>query len=108
MKSGVEVGPTVVRPPDARKRLQARTCRSGGSRAAGRSRAVGHLSRRLSRPLAEPHRGRAALARALAARGAAEVEAGADREDANNQLGQGNWFEYGTALRQIPHLNRDF
>jgi hypothetical protein len=31
---------------------------------------------------------------------AAEVEAGADREDANNQLGQGNWFEYGTALRQ--------
>ncbi|MBO9517134.1 MAG: hypothetical protein J7493_03620 [Porphyrobacter sp.] len=31
---------------------------------------------------------------------AAEVEAGADREDANNQLGAGNWFEYGTALRQ--------
>ena len=31
---------------------------------------------------------------------AAEVEAGADREDASNQLGQGNWFEYGTALRQ--------
>ena len=31
---------------------------------------------------------------------AAEVEAGADREDANNQLGSGNWFEYGTALRQ--------
>lgn len=31
---------------------------------------------------------------------AAEVESGADREDANNQLGQGNWFEYGTALRQ--------
>jgi hypothetical protein len=26
--------------------------------------------------------------------------AGADREDANNQLGAGNWFEYGTALRQ--------
>src|SRR5690349_12188788 len=25
---------------------------------------------------------------------AAEVEAGADREDANNQLGSGNWFEY--------------
>ena len=31
---------------------------------------------------------------------AAEVESGADREDANNQLGAGNWFEYGTALRQ--------
>ncbi|HEU4651412.1 MAG TPA: hypothetical protein VFS49_08350 [Croceibacterium sp.] len=31
---------------------------------------------------------------------AAEVAAGADREDANNELGQGNWFEYGTALRQ--------
>ncbi|HEY6816721.1 MAG TPA: hypothetical protein VI168_14370 [Croceibacterium sp.] len=31
---------------------------------------------------------------------AAEVEAGADREDASNQLGAGNWFEYGTALRQ--------
>jgi hypothetical protein len=31
---------------------------------------------------------------------AEEVEAGADREDANNQLGQGNWFEYGNALRQ--------
>ena len=31
---------------------------------------------------------------------AAEVEAGADREDANNRLGAGNWFEYGTALRQ--------
>jgi len=31
---------------------------------------------------------------------AAEVAGGADREDANNQLGQGNWFEYGTALRQ--------
>jgi hypothetical protein len=31
---------------------------------------------------------------------AADVEAGADREDANNQLGAGNWFEYGTALRQ--------
>lgn len=31
---------------------------------------------------------------------AAEVEAGADREDANNQLGAGNWFEYGSALRQ--------
>ena len=31
---------------------------------------------------------------------AAEVEAGADREDANNQLGGGNWFEYGSALRQ--------
>jgi hypothetical protein len=31
---------------------------------------------------------------------AEEVEAGADREDANNQLGSGNWFEYGSALRQ--------
>jgi hypothetical protein len=31
---------------------------------------------------------------------AAEVEAGADREDASNKLGSGNWFEYGTALRQ--------
>ena len=31
---------------------------------------------------------------------AAEVASGADREDANNQLGAGNWFEYGTALRQ--------
>lgn len=31
---------------------------------------------------------------------AAEVEAGADREDAGNKLGSGNWFEYGTALRQ--------
>jgi len=31
---------------------------------------------------------------------AAEVEAGADREDASNSLGAGNWFEYGTALRQ--------
>src|SRR6478735_292826 len=31
---------------------------------------------------------------------AAEVAAGADREDASNQLGAGNWFEYGTALRQ--------
>jgi hypothetical protein len=37
---------------------------------------------------------------AEALKAAAEVEAGADREDANNQLGQGNWFEYGTALRQ--------
>jgi hypothetical protein len=31
---------------------------------------------------------------------AAVVEAGADREDASNKLGSGNWFEYGTALRQ--------
>jgi hypothetical protein len=31
---------------------------------------------------------------------AAELEAGADREDASNQLGNGNWFEYGSALRQ--------
>ena len=31
---------------------------------------------------------------------AADVEAGADREDASNTLGSGNWFEYGTALRQ--------
>ena len=31
---------------------------------------------------------------------AAEVEAGADREDSSNRLGAGNWFEYGTALRQ--------
>jgi hypothetical protein len=31
---------------------------------------------------------------------AADVEAGADREDASNKLGSGNWFEYGTALRQ--------
>ncbi len=31
---------------------------------------------------------------------AAEVEGGADREDASNTLGSGNWFEYGTALRQ--------
>jgi hypothetical protein len=31
---------------------------------------------------------------------AAEIEAGADREDASNELGAGNWFEYGTALRQ--------
>jgi hypothetical protein len=31
---------------------------------------------------------------------AAQVEAGADREDASNKLGAGNWFEYGTALRQ--------
>jgi hypothetical protein len=31
---------------------------------------------------------------------AEDVEAGADREDASNQLGAGNWFEYGTALRQ--------
>jgi hypothetical protein len=37
---------------------------------------------------------------AEALRAAEEVEAGADREDANNQLGAGNWFEYGTALRQ--------
>jgi hypothetical protein len=37
---------------------------------------------------------------AQALKDAAEVEAGADREDANNQLGSGNWFEYGTALRQ--------
>ncbi len=37
---------------------------------------------------------------AEALKSAAEVEAGADREDANNQLGAGNWFEYGTALRQ--------
>jgi hypothetical protein len=37
---------------------------------------------------------------AEALRAAEEVEAGADREDANNQLGSGNWFEYGTALRQ--------
>jgi hypothetical protein len=28
------------------------------------------------------------------------VEAGADREDAANQLGGGNWFEWGTTLRQ--------
>ncbi|HYD24803.1 MAG TPA: hypothetical protein VEB68_08390 [Croceibacterium sp.] len=35
-----------------------------------------------------------------AVRAAAEVEAGADREDAGNRLGAGNWFEYGTALRQ--------
>jgi len=33
--------------------------------------------------------------------GAAQIAGGADREDANNQLGAGNWFEYGTApLRQ--------
>lgn len=31
---------------------------------------------------------------------AAQIAGGADREDANNQLGSGNWFEYGTALRQ--------
>ena len=31
---------------------------------------------------------------------AVEVASGADREDASNQLGAGNWFEYGTALRQ--------
>ena len=31
---------------------------------------------------------------------AANIEAGADREDANNQLGQGNWFEWGRTLRQ--------
>ncbi len=31
---------------------------------------------------------------------AADVEAGADREDANNQLGAGNWFEWGRTLRQ--------
>lgn len=31
---------------------------------------------------------------------AADIEAGADREDANNQLGQGNWFEWGKTLRQ--------
>jgi hypothetical protein len=37
---------------------------------------------------------------AEAQRAAAEVEAGADREDASNSLGAGNWFEYGTALRQ--------
>jgi hypothetical protein len=37
---------------------------------------------------------------AEAVKAASEVEAGADREDANNQLGAGNWFEYGTALRQ--------
>src|SRR5688572_12368964 len=37
---------------------------------------------------------------AEAVRAASELEAGADREDANNQLGAGNWFEYGTALRQ--------
>ena len=37
---------------------------------------------------------------AEAVRSAAEVEGGADREDASNQLGAGNWFEYGTALRQ--------
>jgi hypothetical protein len=37
---------------------------------------------------------------AEAVRSAAEVEAGADREDASNTLGGGNWFEYGTALRQ--------
>jgi hypothetical protein len=35
-----------------------------------------------------------------ALKAAAEVEAGADREDASNRLGAGNWFEYGTALRQ--------
>src|SRR6187549_1535658 len=50
---------------------------------------------------------------------AAEVASGADREDASNQLGAGNWFEYGTALRQtalivepaatgrIPELNEE-
>jgi hypothetical protein len=37
---------------------------------------------------------------AEAVNAAAEVEAGADREDASNRLGAGNWFEYGTALRQ--------
>ena len=37
---------------------------------------------------------------AEALRAAEQVAGGADREDANNQLGQGNWFEYGTALRQ--------
>jgi len=37
-------------------------------------------------------------AQALAA--AEQVAGGADREDASNQLGAGNWFEYGTALRQ--------
>jgi hypothetical protein len=31
---------------------------------------------------------------------AARVAGGADREDASNQLGAGNWFEYGSALRQ--------
>lgn len=31
---------------------------------------------------------------------AEQVAGGADREDANNQLGSGNWFEYGSALRQ--------
>jgi len=28
------------------------------------------------------------------------LEAGADQEDANNQLGAGNWFEWGTTLHQ--------
>ena len=37
---------------------------------------------------------------AEAVRQAAEVAGGADREDASNTLGAGNWFEYGTALRQ--------
>jgi len=37
---------------------------------------------------------------AEALRSAEEVEGGADREDASNTLGGGNWFEYGTALRQ--------
>ncbi|MEO6152497.1 MAG: hypothetical protein ABIT09_07895 [Croceibacterium sp.] len=31
---------------------------------------------------------------------ATQVAGGADREDASNQLGPGNWFEYGSALRQ--------
>jgi hypothetical protein len=31
---------------------------------------------------------------------AANVAGGADREDASNKLGAGNWFEYGSALRQ--------
>jgi hypothetical protein len=31
---------------------------------------------------------------------AANVASGADREDASNKLGNGNWFEYGSALRQ--------
>ncbi|MEO6040649.1 MAG: hypothetical protein ABIP41_02000 [Croceibacterium sp.] len=31
---------------------------------------------------------------------AANVAGGADREDASNKLGNGNWFEYGSALRQ--------
>lgn len=35
---------------------------------------------------------------------AADVEAGADREDAANKLGSGNWFEWGRTLRQTSFI----